>query len=138
MTVFFVFTDTMLTIRFNRTGKKNRASFRIVLQEKSKAPNHRHVEVLGSYDPHSKVVVLKKERILYWIGMGAQASDSVHNLLVKEGVVEGKKTAVKMVKPVKKEDSSEKADDVLVAEETPVETKSETITEEKAAEAATE
>ncbi len=94
----------MLTIRFNRTGKKNRASVRIALQEKAKAPNHRHVEVLGSYDPHSKVVVLKKERILHWIGLGAQASDSVHNLLVKEGVVTGKKTAIKMVRPVKKEE----------------------------------
>ncbi len=111
MTVFFVFTDTMLTIRFNRTGKKNRASFRIALQEQAKAPNHRHVEVLGSYDPHSKVSVLKKDRILHWIGLGAQASDSVRNLLVKEGVLEGKKTAIKMVRPAKKEEPVAVADE---------------------------
>ncbi len=120
----------MLTIRFNRTGKKNRASFRIALQEKAKAPNHRHVEVLGSYDPHSKVAVLKKERILHWLGMGAQASDSVHNLLVKEGVVEGKKTAIKMARPAKKEE--------LVAEETLAEAKTEAVVEEKAEEVAAE
>ncbi|MEI7749778.1 MAG: 30S ribosomal protein S16 [Candidatus Moraniibacteriota bacterium] len=122
----------MLTIRFNRTGKKNRASFRIALQEKAKAPNHRHVEVLGSYDPHSKVAVLKKERILHWLGMGAQASDSVHNLLVKQGVVEGKKAAIKMARPVKKEEP--------VAEvATPVEAKADVVAEpvaEKEAEVA--
>jgi small subunit ribosomal protein S16 len=93
----------MLTIRFNRVGKKNRAAFRIALQEKTKAPNRKHVEMLGSYDPHSKIAVLKKERILHWIGMGAETSESVHNLLVKEGVVEGKKRAIKMEKPAVKE-----------------------------------
>ncbi|NTW14157.1 MAG: 30S ribosomal protein S16 [Candidatus Moranbacteria bacterium] len=98
----------MLTIRLNRTGKKNRASFRVVLQEKTKAPNHRHVEVLGSYDPHSKTTVLKGERILYWIGMGAQASDSVHNLLVRQGILkDAKKRAIKMVKPAVKEEVKE-------------------------------
>lgn len=95
--------EIMLTIRFNRVGKKNRAAFRIVLQEKTKAPNRKHVEMLGSYDPHSKVAVIKKERVLHWISMGAQTSESVHNLLVKEGVVEGKKRAIKMEKPAVKE-----------------------------------
>ncbi|HWQ59726.1 MAG TPA: 30S ribosomal protein S16 [Candidatus Fimivivens sp.] len=123
----------MLTIRFNRTGKKNRASFRIALQEKTKAPNHRHVEVLGSYDPHSKAAVLKKDRILHWLGMGAQASDSVHNLLVKEGVVEGKKAAIKMARPVKKEEPVE----APVAEAKPEVEATETV-EEKAPEAAAE
>ncbi|MBP9751260.1 MAG: 30S ribosomal protein S16 [Candidatus Moranbacteria bacterium] len=93
----------MLTIRFSRVGKKNRAAFRIALQEKAKAPGRKHVEMLGSYDPHSKVAVLKKERILHWISMGAETSESVHNLLVKEGVVEGKKRAIKMEKPAVKE-----------------------------------
>ena len=76
----------MLTIRFNRVGKKNQAYFRIALQEKGKAPGKRHVEMLGSYDPHKKVTVIKKERVLYWMGQGAELSDSVHNLLLREGV----------------------------------------------------
>lgn len=90
----------MLTIRFNRTGRKNHPSFRVVLQEHTVAPGGRHVEILGSYDPASKKTVLRGERIQYWIGKGAQVSDSAHNLLVREGVVEGKKRAVKMPKPV--------------------------------------
>jgi len=95
----------MLSIRFNRTGKKNRATFRIVLQEKTQAPNRRHVEILGSYDPHSKVVTLKSDRITHWIGQGAEVSDSVHNLLVREGVLKDtKKRAVKMDRPAPKDD----------------------------------
>ena len=93
----------MLTIRFNRVGKKNQASFRIALQEKTKAPGKRHIEMLGSYDPHKKGSVLKKDRILHWIGLGAQLSDSVYNLLVREGVVVAdKKRSIKMKRPVVK------------------------------------
>lgn len=94
----------MLTIRFNRTGKKNRAHFRVVLQEHTKAPGKRHVEILGSYDPHKKTAVLKKDRILYWIGQGAQTSPVVTNLLIREGVTEGKKIAKKMPRPAVKEE----------------------------------
>src|SRR5665647_1485106 len=93
----------MLAIRFNRTGKRNQAHFRVVLQEHTKAPGKRHIEILGSYDPHKKTTILKKERILYWIGQGAQVSDAVHNTLVREGVIEAKKIAKKMPRPVVKE-----------------------------------
>ncbi len=89
----------MLVIRLNRYGKRNQAQFRVILQEKSKAPGHRHVEVLGSHDPHSKKTLLKKERILYWIGQGAEPSDRVHNMLVKAGVIEGKIIPKKMKRP---------------------------------------
>lgn len=89
----------MLVIRLNRYGKRNQAQFRVILQEKSKAPGHRHVEVLGSHNPHSKNTLLKKERILYWIGQGAEPSDRVHNMLVKAGVIEGKIIPKKMKRP---------------------------------------
>ena len=94
----------MLTIRFNRTGKKNRVSYRLVLQEKTKAPGKRHIEILGSHDPHSKTTILKKERILEWLGKGVQTSDVVHNLLLREGVIEGKRIPRKMPRPVAKEE----------------------------------
>ena len=99
----------MLAIRFNRTGKKNHASFRIVLQEHTKAPGKRHVEILGSYDPHKKVTILKKERIVYWIGQGAQTSPVVTNLLIREGVIERKKIAKKMPRPAVKEEPAPEA-----------------------------
>lgn len=87
-------------IRFNRVGKKNRPHFRVVLQERTKAPGKRHIEMLGSYDPQKKTVLLNPERITYWLTHGAQLSDAVHNLLVREGVIKGVKIAKKMPKPV--------------------------------------
>ncbi len=90
----------MLAIRFARVGKKNKAQYKIVLQEKTAAPGGRHVEILGSHDPHLKVTTLKEDRIKYWISKGAQASDTVHNLLVTKGVIIDKKRAVKI--PAKK------------------------------------
>ena len=97
----------MLTIRFARVGRKKRAQYRIVLQEHTVAPTGRHVAVLGSYDPHQKKSVLKADKIKDWVSKGAQVSDSAYNLFVKEGVLEGKKRAVKMEKPKKEEVAAE-------------------------------
>ena len=97
----------MLNIRLNRVGRKNKAYFRVVVQEHTVAPGGRHVEVLGSWDPHAKQAVLKTDRITHWLSQGAQPSDTAHNLLVREGVIEGKKIAVKMKRPVKAEVASE-------------------------------
>jgi|SRR6185369_8325009 len=99
----------MLAIRLNRTGKRNRAHFRVAVQEHTKAPGKRHIEIVGSYDPHKKTTLLNKERIMYWISKGAQVSDAVHNMLVREGVIEGKKVAKKMPRPVVKEAPVEEA-----------------------------
>lgn len=92
----------MLQIRFNRIGKKNRAIFRIVLQEHTIAPGGKHVEILGSWDPHQKKGVFQGEKIKEWITKGAQVTDSVWNLLIREKVVEGEKKAVKINKKTEK------------------------------------
>ncbi|EKE16192.1 MAG: hypothetical protein ACD_11C00028G0019 [uncultured bacterium] len=105
----------MLTIRFARVGRRNKAQFRIVLQDRTAAPTGKHIAVLGSYDPHSKVAVLKKDKIQEWIGKGAQASVSVHNIFVREGVITEKKKAVKMEKPKKKEEAP--VEEVKIEEE---------------------
>jgi small subunit ribosomal protein S16 len=100
----------MLTIRFARVGKKNKAQFRIMLQESTIAPGGRHIEVLGSYNPHSKETTLKGERINYWISKGAQMSDTAYNLFLKNGIIEGQKRKVKV--PAKKvEEKKEEASD---------------------------
>jgi small subunit ribosomal protein S16 len=96
-------TNSMLTIRFARTGKRNKAQFKILLQEHTVAPGGRHVEVLGAYDPHSKQAVLKEERIKYWLSKGATASDTAHNLLVSKGLISEKKRAVKLPAKAKEE-----------------------------------
>jgi len=113
----------MLAIRFNRVGKRNRAHFRIVVQEHTIAPGGTHVEVLGSYDPHLKKSVLKADRIKYWIEKGAQTSESAHNLFLKEGIIEGKKKPIYMKQPKKAEVVEEKGIVPEVAVETPEATK---------------
>ncbi len=72
------------------------------------APGGRHVEILGSWDPHRKSGVFDGEKINYWIGKGAQVSDSAWNVLIKQGIVKGKKRAIKISKKTKKSEESEK------------------------------
>lgn len=61
------------------------------------------VEDLGAYNPHTKAATVNKERISHWMKMGAQPTVTVHNLLVKQGVISGKALPVKMKKAVAKE-----------------------------------
>jgi len=84
---------------------------------------------LGSYNPHSKEAVLKEDRIKYWISKGAQMSDTVCNLFIKKGVIEGSKRKVKVpakkVEDVKAEETPKteeapKAEEVKVEEVAPV------------------
>ncbi|PIP28567.1 MAG: 30S ribosomal protein S16 [Candidatus Moranbacteria bacterium CG23_combo_of_CG06-09_8_20_14_all_35_22] len=111
----------MLTIRFARVGKVNKAQYKIVLQEKTVAPGGRHIEILGSYDPHSKQAVLKEEKIKYWISKGAQLSDTVHNLFSSKGLIMEKKRVVKMPKIKTQNNTEEKQNDTEKLEEAKVE-----------------
>ncbi|MEK9159700.1 MAG: 30S ribosomal protein S16 [Patescibacteria group bacterium] len=77
----------MQVIRLTRIGKQNQAAFRIVLAEKSKAVKRQNQEILGFYNTaEGKKIDFNKERIEYWISMGAQPSDSVASLLKTNGV----------------------------------------------------
>jgi small subunit ribosomal protein S16 len=95
----------MLMIRFQRTGRTNDASFRIVVLERARAAKAGAiVEQLGTYNPHSKALTLSEDRVKHWLSVGAQATGSIHNLLVSKGLVAGKKINVLPKKsPIKKE-----------------------------------
>lgn len=81
----------MLRIRLLRIGKKNQPFFRIVLIEHWRAPKGKSMEILGYYNPRAKEIKLKKQRLKYWLSKGAQPSDTVHNLLVSQGIIIDKK-----------------------------------------------
>ena len=81
----------MLTIRLQRTGKKNQADFRIVLAEKEAPVKKKVVEVLGSYNPRKKTFQVKEERLKYWVAQRVELSETMHNLLVDKKFVEGNK-----------------------------------------------
>jgi len=66
----------------------------VVTDKKNPPRGGRFLEVLGFFNPLTKEKGLRKERIKYWLSVGAQTSDRVHNLLVAEKIIEGKKIAV--------------------------------------------
>lgn len=131
----------MLTIRFQRVGRKHEPVFRLVLTDsKNSTKSGRFLEILGSYDSRrAEDAKLNDEKVLYWISKGAQTSDTVHNLLVKRGIIQGAKInvlsrrpAVKAVLEQKKEVKHEEAvfsDETLLKEKTGLENKNEVVVE---------
>lgn len=121
----------MLKIRLQRIGRINLPSYRVVVTEHTRAPKTGNfVERLGSYNPRTKEKTLNTDRIKYWISVGAQPSDTIHNMLVTEGVITGKKINVLPKKTVAKNEE-------LVIEAAP-ETPAEVVAEEPATEISTE
>ena len=105
-------------IRLQRVGKIHTATFRVVVTEKTAGPRRQYLELVGTLDRKTKKLNLNKERILYWISKGAKPSDTVHNLLVKEGVITGAKIAVHQM-PKKEEKTAEIAATAPVPAEAP-------------------
>lgn len=73
----------MLMIRLARIGKKKHPFYRVVVTEKTRPRNGRFVEIVGTYDPSKKpaAIQLVDERVQYWLGKGAQPSDTVRSFL---------------------------------------------------------
>lgn len=93
----------MLVIRLTRVGKKKDASFRVVVVDsKRKVKAGNYLEMVGSYDPRVNRATLDAERIKHWIANGAKPSDTVHNLLISNNIIEGKKINVLPKKTVAK------------------------------------
>ncbi len=85
----------MLMIRFQRIGRTNDPAFRIAVLEKERAAKAGNVvELLGTYNPRSKALTLNEAQVKEWILKGAQPTDSIRNLLITKGIIEGKKVNV--------------------------------------------
>jgi len=98
----------MLKIRFFRVGKKNQPSFKIVVTDKrNPTRGGRFVEEVGFWNPITKHKVLRKERVKYWLDVGAKPSNSVYNLLISEKIIEGNKIKVHKKKKESKETKGE-------------------------------
>ncbi len=76
----------MLAIRLSRTGKRKKPSYRIVVTEKTRPRDGRFVEIVGTYDPLREPadVRLKADRVKYWLGVGAQPSETVRSFFKKQ------------------------------------------------------
>ncbi len=121
-----------------RIGKINQPAFRIVVVEHTESPKTGNfVEKVGTYNPKTKERKLDAERIKYWLSKGAQASGTVHNMLISLGIIQGKKKNVLPKKsPPKKDEPAAEAAAPAGAETPTVEApaKEEAKVEEKAPE----
>ena len=77
-------------IRLRRMGAKKKPFYRIVVADSRMPRDGRLVEEVGTYDPlqSPSKVVLKRERISYWIEKGAQPTDTVKRLLMDQGIID--------------------------------------------------
>lgn len=75
-------------IRLSRVGARKKPYYRIVVIEKDRARDGRSIEVVGTYNPRTNpaTVDLKRDRVDYWTGKGAQLSDRVNKLVEKASV----------------------------------------------------
>src|SRR4051812_10032451 len=77
----------MLAIRLQRTGRSGHAQFRVIVQESRLSPTSGKVVArLGSYNPHTKEIILAKDKAEFYLSHGAQPSESAVRILTKEGV----------------------------------------------------
>ncbi len=77
----------MLRIRYQRVGRRNQPSYRIIVTDKENPPQGGNsIAVLGFYNPITKERRVDGERAQYWLERGAQPSQSVKKLLSKEGI----------------------------------------------------
>jgi small subunit ribosomal protein S16 len=97
----------MVRIRLRRMGSRHQALYRIVVADKESPRDGAFIEIIGTYNPRTQpeTVTLREDRALYWMKVGAQASDSVLQLFRKTG------TSARFERLKKGE-----APDVLVAE----------------------
>ena len=80
-------------IRLRRDGAKKRPFYHVVAADERRARNGRFIEQLGYYNPivaadAEPILVLKEDRVRYWLSVGAQPSDTAAALLKKQGILE--------------------------------------------------
>jgi len=130
-------------IRLRRMGSRNAAFYRVIVQDARYAPTGRFIETLGWYDPKQEGnnFSLNLDRVDYWLGNGAQPSDTVNSLVSKaralpvEKAVSGSVTEEEVpAASIEAEEAAEEvAEEAPVAEEAAEEASTEEATEEEKA-----
>jgi len=76
-------------IRLNRMGAKKNPFYRVVVADSRAPRDGRFIEILGNYDPSQQPaeINLDEEKVLEWLGKGAQPTDTAKNILSKKGIM---------------------------------------------------
>lgn len=77
----------MLKLRLQRTGRKKKPTYRVIVIEHSKKRNGKPVEYLGYYSPLTKKFLINTEKIKKWLSYGAKPSPTVSYLLLKAKII---------------------------------------------------
>ncbi len=80
----------MVKLRLARQGRKKVPIYKIVVADGRAKRDGRFIEAVGQYRPQNEPgdkVTIKEDRTLYWLGVGAQPTDTVRSLLSKEGIL---------------------------------------------------
>lgn len=77
-------------IRLKRVGRRHRPSYRLAAFDRRKARDSKAIEELGHYDPlttaEGQGLTVKRDRVEYWLSVGAKPSDTVRQLFAKHGI----------------------------------------------------
>ena len=96
-------------LRLKRMGGRQKPFYRIVAADSRFPRDGRFIESVGTYDPlkGKEVVTLDEAKILTWLGNGAEPTDTVRNILSRQGIMkkfaESKKSTKKATKKTKKD-----------------------------------
>ncbi len=125
-------------IRLRRMGSRNAAFYRVIVQDARYAPTGRFIETLGWYDPKQdgNNFSLNLDRVDYWLGNGAQPSDTANSLIVKARVLPAEKAVSGTVTEAEVPEAAVEAEEV--AEEAAAETTADEPAAEEVAEEAAE
>lgn len=96
----------MVKIRFQRQGRKKSPIYRLVATDSRNRRDGRFIENLGQYRPMNETdkAAFKEDRVLYWLGVGAQPSTTVRSILSKEGTLLKWHLQKKNVEPARAEE----------------------------------
>jgi small subunit ribosomal protein S16 len=80
----------MVRIRLRRVGSRNQASYRVVVADRESPRDGKFLENVGHYNPRTEpsTIVLKDDRIFYWLSVGAQLSEAVEGLFKQTNLLE--------------------------------------------------
>ena len=80
----------MVKIRLRRTGTKKKPSYRVVVTDSRMPRDGRFIEIIGHYNPRTEPVTVQihEDRVLHWLSVGAQPTDTVNSLLKNSGTLE--------------------------------------------------
>lgn len=79
----------MIRLRLRRMGTTKRPSYRIVAADSRSPRDGRFIESFGMYNPITDPATIRvdEERARHWLSVGAQPSDTVRDILRREGII---------------------------------------------------